>query len=449
MMEQENVSELLNSVLLEMEENNFSIFKKNRRQDLEQILKLDYREVPVEFPNLVFKRLVEKKGKNCPLPLISFCIQSLGYYFLKENGIDISVEIVNSRGSWGSAYEEGIELSRHYLSSLRKGKTEVLETLFHEINHEIQIKKKKNLDYSYCTYEWLQDTLLYAFIGNPYYSTNYERVSVENDSRIKGGVLAYRYLKEISPKTAEKMKKRIYRNAKEEVEKITSNRRVGLLFTTREELFDDLIKKKPEILKSYPLLMNFYEEDGTKKTLADVLLVFKGLKDQRKYYEVRYSKEELRELDDYKAILSKIAFYIQFLKNRISSYENTKSDYLSITTENIPFLEACAEDEWLEQEREYYLTKFEKKYVVLMHLGKLNTKLFGEDIMNSTAVEIENVERMCASMGHLDIFRRTIISLQRIWNQSIKVGLSRKIFLEEPIDNVDVALKQEEYNFRK
>lgn len=449
MIERENSITILDSILIEFQEGNFSIFKKHRRQELDQILKLDYREVPIEFTNFVIKRLVEKKGKNCPLSLVSFCIQSLGYYFLKENGIEECRVEVKKLSSLGNAIPECVEISKSHIAALKRGKTEPLETLFHEVNHEIQIKKKKEIDFSYCTYEWLQDTLLYAFIGDSYYSTNYERVSVEIDSRIKGGVLAYLYLKEISPKIAKKMKKRVYRNAKSEFEKTTSKRCVGFLFTTREELFDDLLKKKPDILISYPFLSNFYYEDGTKRTLADVLLDYKGMRDQRKYYETRYSKEELKNIEEYKNLLSKMAFYISFLKNRISSYENTKNDYLSITTNNIPFLEACGEDEWLESERSSYLTKFEKKYVVLMHLGKVNKKLFGEDLVNTIGNNLSEVERVCAANGNLGILKRTMISIQRIWNQTLKDALSRKIFLDKPIGNIDVELAALENKTRK
>lgn len=449
MIERENSITILDSILIEFQEGNFSIFKKHRRQELDQILKLDYREVPIEFTNFVIKRLVEKKGKNCPLSLVSFCIQSLGYYFLKENGIEECRVEVKKLSSLGNATPECVEISKSHIAALKRGKTEPLETLFHEVNHEIQIKKKKEIDFSYCTYEWLQDTLLYAFIGDSYYSTNYERVSVEIDSRIKGGVLAYLYLKEISPKIAKKMKERVYRNAKSEFEKTTSKRCVGFLFTTREELFDDLLKKKPDILISYPFLSNFYYEDGTKRTLADVLLDYKGMRDQRKYYETRYSKEELKNIEEYKNLLSKMAFYISFLKNRISSYENTKNDYLSITTNNIPFIEACGEDEWLESERSSYLTKFEKKYVVLMHLGKVNKKLFGEDLVNTIGNNLSEVERVCAANGNLGILKRTMISIQRIWNQTLKDALSRKIFLDKPIGNIDVELAALENKTRK
>lgn len=449
MIEKENSTTILDSILIEFQEGNFSIFKKHRRQELDQILKLDYREVPIEFTNFVIKRLVEKKGKNCPLSLVAFCIQNLGYYFLKENGIKECRVEVKKLSSLGNANPECVEISKSHIAALKRGKTEPLETLFHEVNHEIQIKKKKELDFSYCTYEWLQDTLLYAFIGDSYYSTNYERVSVERDSRIKGGVLAYLYLKEISPKIAKKMKKRVYRNAKSEFEKTTSKRCVGFLFTTREELFDDLLKKKPDILISYPFLSNFYYEDGTKRTLADVLLDYKGMRDQRKYYETRYSKEELKNIEEYKNLLSKMAFYISFLKNRISSYENTKNDYLSITTNNIPFIEACGEDEWLESERSSYLTKFEKKYVVLMHLGKVNKKLFGEDLVNTIGNNLSEVERVCAANGNLGILKRTMISIQRIWNQTLKDALSRKIFLDKPIGNIDVELAALENKTRK
>ena len=450
MTEKEDVSPILLSVLLELQAGNFSVFKKHRKKDVEKILALDCSSVPVEFPNLIIKRLVEKKGKNCPLSLVFFCIQCLGYYFLKENGIEnCKIEIKKKRGSWGSACEEGIELSSSHVATLRKGRTDSLETLFHEINHEIQIKKKKQLSISYCTYEWLQDTLLYAFIGNSYYSTNYERVSVERDSRIRGGILTYRYLKEISPKAAKKMKDRVYRKARSEFGKITSNRSVGLLFTTREELFDDLIKKKPELLAAYPFLKKFYYEDGTKKTLADVLLDYKGMRDQRKYYETRYSQEELKTIEEYKELLFKMSFYIQFLKNRISSYENTKNDYLSITTQNLEFLNACREDEWLESERNIYLTRFEKKYIVLMHLGKLNKSVLGEDIIHTVGKELPNIEKVCAANGNLGILKRTMISIQRIWNQTLKDVLSKKIFLDKPVDNVDVNAAALENRVRK
>lgn len=449
-MEKQNPSIILNLVLSELREGDFSIFKKHRREELNQILEFDYQEVPIEFSNLVIKRLVEKKGKNCPIPLILFCIQSLGYYFLRENEItNCEIEIKNIRGDWGSSHDGKITLSKSHMATLKSGNIKPLETLFHELNHEIQIKKKKQISFSYCTYEWLQDTLLHSYIGTPYYSTNYERVSIERDSKIREGILTYRYLLEISPKTAQKMKSRVYRNAKIQLEKTTSKRCVGFLFTTREELFDDLIKKKPELLTPYPFLKNFYGEDGSKRTLADVLLDYKGLKDQKKYYEERYSKSELRNIQEYKELLLKIAFYIQFLKNRISSYENTKRDYLSITTKNLPFLTACEEDEWLERERCFYLSKFEKKYVVLMHLGKLNGKLLGEELVDTASNDLSEIEKVCTTNGSLGMLKRTMISIQRIWNQTLKDLLSRKIFLDTPIDEVDANLVTVENKVRK
>lgn len=449
MPEKQQPSILLNPILLELREGNFSIFKKYRQQELDQILELDYQEVPIEFVNLVIKRLVEKKGKNCPLSLTFFCVQCLGYYFLKENDIDDCEVEIKKLNDFGSSSDGKITLSRDHIATLKSGSTKPLETLFHELNHEIQIKKKKQLSFSYCTYEWFQDTLLYAYIGTSYYSTNYERISIERDSKIREGILAYRYLLEISPKIAKKMKNRVYRNATIQLEKITPKRCVGLLFTTREELFDDLIKKKPELLTSYPFLKNFYYDDGSKRTLADVLLDYKEMKTQRRYYEECYSIEELKNIQEYKELLSKIAFYIQFLKNRISSYENTKKDYLSITTQNLPFLNACKEDEWLEKERNFYLSKFEKKYVVLMHLGKLDGKLFGEDLVDTASNDLPEIEKVCSANGSLGIVKRTMISIQRVWNQTLKDLLSRKIFLDTPIDELDANLITVENKVRK
>ncbi len=444
------IDDIFNQVLEELRQGDYSIFKKNRKDELEKILELDYRKVPVEFSNFIIKRLVEKKGKNCPLPLLYFCIQNLGYYFLKENGIeDRTVTVDTISGSWGYADESGVVMSKSHVKALRKGEITVLETLFHEINHQIQMKRKREADFSFCTYEWLQDTLLYAFIGDPYYSVNYERVSIERDSRIKGSVLAYQYLKEVSPKTAKKLEKKVFFKVTDEVKKITPNRNVKLLFSTREELFDDLIRNRSSLLEAYPFLRNFYHDDGSKKSLAEVLLDYKGLRDQRKYYEVRYSKEELKQNEDYKEVISKISFYIQFLKNRTSSYENTKNDYLSIATSNIPFLEACSNDDWLESERNYYLTRFEKKYIVLMQLGKMRSSSLGEDILKSINREIDNMEQVCAAKGNLGIVRRTIISAQRIWNLSLREKLLQGIFLEEPIEHLDVDLIQKENNIRK
>lgn len=131
---EKDASTTINSVLLEFQAGNFSIFRKYRRQELDQILQMNPREVPIEFTNLVIKRLVEKKGKNCPLCLLFFCIQSLGYYFLRENEIeDCDIEIKKTRDGWGSSCDGKIILSRSHIATLRSGYIEPLETIFHEL----------------------------------------------------------------------------------------------------------------------------------------------------------------------------------------------------------------------------------------------------------------------------------------------------------------------------
>ena len=84
-----------------------------------------------------------------------------------------------------------------------------------------------------------------------------------------------------------------------------------------------------------------------------------------------------------------------------------------------------------------------------MHLGKINKKLFGEDLVNTVGANLLEVERVCAANGNLGILKRTMISIQRIWNQTLKDALSRKIFLDEPIGNIDVELAALENKTRK
>ena len=60
-----------------------------------------------------------------------------------------------------------------------------------------------------------------------------------------------------------------------------------------------------------------------------------------------------------------------------------------------------------------------------------------------------NIEKVCAANGNLGILKRTMISIQRIWNQTLKDVLSKKIFLDKPVDNVDVNAAALENRVRK
>ena len=95
-----------------------------------------------------------------------------------------------------------------------------------------------------------------------------------------------------------------------------------------------------------------------------------------------------------------------------------------------------------------------KKYIdnrnfVNEEFPKINKKLFGEDLVNTVGANLLEVERVCAANGNLGILKRTMISIQRIWNQTLKDALSRKIFLDEPIGNIDVELAALENKTRK
>lgn len=146
-------------------------------------------------------------------------------------------------------------------------------TSFHEATHAIQyndmfvLKKYKGNRYS-----MLKDQLISnRAMDYETYRNNYPSLLFEEEAEQEGNRLYYQYLKDTNSS----------KESKEYIEAglVKYSREINVLNTVningeekdKVQLFDELLRKDPSIIKQYPIFQIEYNSDGTKKYLAQIL----------------------------------------------------------------------------------------------------------------------------------------------------------------------------------
>ena len=176
-------------------------------------------------------------------------------------------------------YDEGIQKNNEIIINARNIKDtlnkniEIFSVFFHELIHEKQEKTIYNT-YDYEILKQLKDELLRSKIDT-YYDENYYNISTEVEAFIKGKIMSinYFYKKCKQIPDIEKRKKEIKEYCK--YDKITDRKNNENIYSL-EYLFDKIYPKE-EIKKAieiYPILLFEYNEDGTKKSLQELIILY-------------------------------------------------------------------------------------------------------------------------------------------------------------------------------
>lgn len=214
-----------------------------------------------------------------------------------------------------------------------------LETLFHEMRHVTQFANEDNT----CTYRdylMFKDRVL-SNLNLDYYLANYDSIGIEIDAYTKGCVLAYRYLQELDPSLADRLRHDIYSNIVEY--RSTWHQEYYQKRVAKDDdlksidtIFDEVISMHPDLVDVYPILQIEYNLDGKKKTVKEFLDYMSGINNRKMRF---LSKNILHHrflqdqdlLRDEESILSRVSYEdpeieemrSKFLKVNMVSSENT------------------------------------------------------------------------------------------------------------------------------
>lgn len=267
-----------------------------------QLIKLKNEDfiLPQKYVNYIIKQALEcdnviDANPQKYLALVECAIEDLGKNDLKERiGLDKKInyfisdniysETLNSQAG-GSYYNSSlsIKVSRKSIIDLIENKDlYALDTVFHENTHAEQYRDFENKHYlSYNRYVMQKEQILISEYSD-FYRDNYDKTFIEIEANEKSAQKLGEYLDELnlSSKTqlmflsafGEKvvdMCTDVADKKKKEYD-IGEEKRIDGKNQNIYEVFDNLIKEKPNLLKDYPEFELEYNSDGTRKSLSQL-----------------------------------------------------------------------------------------------------------------------------------------------------------------------------------
>lgn len=215
-------------------------------------------------------------------------MEDLARYTLRTNKINSYIVIAGHYPALqGDSYlglcTEGdkiIYLNENIISSNSCAKA--LNTVFHECHHAVQFKDfESGSVFSYNEYLMQKDLILSEF-NSKYYSSNYWNVFCEIDAREVGARKTVAYCRELNlvPSTIEKSNPKF---ASDLLKMQNDSKSESMHYNSAENkihegsylnlnlIFDPIIQRHPELLKEHPILNLEYREDGSRKSLSEIL----------------------------------------------------------------------------------------------------------------------------------------------------------------------------------
>lgn len=255
-----------------------------------------------------------------------------GIDFIKDNnelGQNIKEDNLNKKIA-----EDKIGINLNYIKKLEENDNfyNILLTCYHEINHSIQNKVMTKTKYP--NFEALMlsfEQILITYDTN-YYDCNYERMFIENQAEMSAVEKALKLLKKCN---IDKYNT-IYEEQEKKINKCKNNSKIfitnkdviyNLGEVTSTKIVDEIVEKKPELLKEFPCLKYVYDTEGNVK---DVQRLIDDEKTCIELYKKIYSKEEQKIIDT-KELYNHI-LWVRLLDEK---------EYEKYTKEEIDRIEEC------------------------------------------------------------------------------------------------------------
>ena len=292
---------------------------------IKMFLKLPYKSIDTDVINYVIEDILNNDNKDYTDDEIINIIKAFCYKKVSRLYTDFDIKVVEQQeidkitklsNVEGLVFDKTIYLEKSVTLDIINKNIEILRIIMHEAHHVKQRHMIEFNDISYKAYLLILEQIVIEEMNDKYYEDNYKYFFEEIDARLESEFGLYDYLSIHSEDTLSKEFDDICYNISE-CEKEAENilRTVNDKSYEREELFDRIIGRNPSYIEKYPLLCFYYNPDGSKVTIGDIIA--------RCNCEAKNSNDK-KIIDKVK----KLDYYI--IKNRRGSRINLQNDIKSL-----------------------------------------------------------------------------------------------------------------------
>lgn len=328
---------------------------KNRKEreiiiKLKKYLKLPYKNIDNEILNAIMSNILSDKSIEFTDEEIFQIIKGICYNFLSKYYLNFNIEIVtaeemkqinkyNNSDVIGLIKENTIYFERETVLAIRNKDIEILRTIMHETHHAKQRYSLECNIINYRNYLVSSEQIIIMEMDKTYYQDNYQLFFDEIEARWEAEFALYDYLQTVAPNILNLVFNDmicIIDECEKEVENIM--RKVKGRQYKREELLDKIIKRIPQYISVYPILSFYYNDDGTKIPVGDILLR------QGSLYNESQSDTLIRKVH---------MLDIKVLKNRNGTLGNLNKDLASLFKDDV--ISLCSLNSELDELRNYLI----------------------------------------------------------------------------------------------
>lgn len=259
-----------------------------------KLIRLKNESIPEEYCDFAIRNTILAKGqKHAPnsfyQDMFTLCVIDKARHVLESEGIDDAVVFADNNseykcGSYNDA-SKMLNLSIRHIKYMSYGKYNIINTIFHEVQHAIQNKDINNnslqnpSEYNMVKEQIIRENNMF------FYDENYKSFTTEIDARIAGRQKMYAYLQNLGIPIEQILEgdieynKEAYKTYNEFInEEVSSleNKNKDFIVDSSERksldiIFDDLVVRDSTVLDKHPALKYEYKEDGTRKSSLEIL----------------------------------------------------------------------------------------------------------------------------------------------------------------------------------
>ncbi len=317
--------------------------------------------LPLDIANEIIKQSITEKSYLISEEALKACVQSIICYTLMDKGIYIGGYVFFGNGD---SYLNGnydhkyvaIWINENLLKTFQNStksedRFELIRVMFHEMQHAVQENNIDKGKIDYLTYNFIKEIIIEEY-DSRFYEDNYESIFMESDARIEEILEALKFLQELNPEIANKVKNNQMKKYEQEREKYPIYKGSVKKMSIGENKIDIssyvglLIRNNPQILTEYPILAVEYNADGTSKSIETMLQEFEQRQDTD-------SEESKRIYSIYYGIISKALENIEVsdesLREKINAFMSKSGNLVTLE-----YMENCYRESNPEEMRALY-----------------------------------------------------------------------------------------------